>query len=214
MGREAGRNQWVVNVRVVNKVGRLAHVFGRIACPRCRELYDRCSNHCPDLQVYGGLSDDFRKEVLIAEACCTPGDHLRYGQFSAVTDHFCADPAFFNGPDTFFQPDFQRHIVGQAPHQSHGAVCVCIDEARDQDVMGLFYRHAWLVFFVGVGEWQNVSYAPIVHNHGMPGQDHVCRFNWDAPPGCNQGIAMLHSRGSIRVMLVSASGVLNTAEGG
>jgi hypothetical protein len=43
-------------------------------------------------------------------------------------------------------------------------------------------------------------------------KDHICRFDGNAPSRCNQGIAMLHSRGSIPVVPGTSSGVLNHPE--
>ncbi len=77
--RVAGRYQRMIDVGIVNQVVGLVHVLGRIACPGRRELDDRRADHCSHLQVYGGFSDDFREEILIAEAGLATGDHLRYG---------------------------------------------------------------------------------------------------------------------------------------
>ncbi len=75
-------------------------------------------------------------------------------------------------------------------------------------------KGAGLVFFPCVRQRQDVRNAAVVHDDGVVCKDHVCRFNRDTPAGCDQGVTMLHSRGSIRVVMASASKVLNSAERG
>jgi len=78
-------------------------------------------------------------------------------------------------------------------------MCVRVDKTGKQQVVRPADERPGLVFFTRFGKWQQISHTAVIDDHGMLGKDYVGRFNRGAPTRRNQGIAMLHSRGSIRV---------------
>jgi len=86
-------------VGVVHQVARFVHVLRRIRSPRRWYFHDRRTDHRSNLHVHGSLSDDFREEILIAEAGGTAANHFRYGELRSVSDHLGTDPALLNRED-------------------------------------------------------------------------------------------------------------------
>ncbi len=95
--------------------------------------------------ISGSISDDLRKEVLIAEAGHSGRKHLGDGKLSAVAHHLGTDPALFDRPYPVAQPRFERHILSKAAEKRHRGMRMCIHEARNQNVPVPLDQHARLI---------------------------------------------------------------------
>jgi hypothetical protein len=202
---ECRRYEGMLGIRVVYEVGSFLQVFRRIIGPDGWEIHDRGGDDGAHRQVGGGLSDDLREEILVAEAGYASAYHLGYGELSAVPDHFRAYPALFDRPDDVAQPGFEGEIVCKAAKQGHRGMRVGIDEARYQDVIGAFDEHTGLVFLLCIGDGQERHDATVGNSHRMAVEDRICGVDRDDPTGHDQSVTVLHACRSIRIARGGAS---------
>ncbi len=182
----------MIRVAVVDEIGALVQIVGRIVRPGCWNVDDGRADHCPHMQVDSGFGNDLGKEILVAETGDARPEHFSNRQFRAIADKFRACKATLNRPDPLLKPGNKRQVVCKPPKKRHCGMHMGIDQARNHHMAWTLDKHARLVRLTRFIERQNCRNPIVDHRHGVVLEYRSGRFDRDAPMRCNQGIAMSH----------------------
>ena len=156
------------------------------------EVVEHLPHHRPDAGLRRGLSHRVGKQIHVAEGGGAGEQHLGHRQPGAPIDKIAVDPAF-GGEDISIQPFFQGQVVGQAAEQGHGGMGMGVDEAREDQALGVIQHPGRGVALPDLpgGPTATIS-APLMAT--APGENTSrLRDSWSTPrrPGCIKETVLL-----------------------
>ena len=101
-----------------------------------RKVVKHLAHHRPDAGLGRGPGHVVGKEIHVGEGGGAGQQHLGHRQLGAPIDEIAVEAAL-GGKDVIIEPFFQGQVVGQAPEQGHGGMGVGIDEAGEDQPLGV-----------------------------------------------------------------------------
>ena len=187
VGRECGADQRMVPVAVVQREPLGETGIGPVGVTGWKVHQDQTDDR-PHAGLRRHLGRDLRVEVHVVEAGHAATQLLQDREPGAVGHEPRVHPALLGGPDVLVEPDHERQVVRQPPHQRHGGVGVGIDQPRDQDVPRQIHHPFGLHRAACLARGQNGQDAPVAHRHRMAVELAVSGIDGQYPLGVDQEV--------------------------
>ena len=135
MGLDGHRDQGVIPPGAAEVLAELqARLWGAVIGRR--KVVEHLAHHRPDAGFRRGPGHVVGKEIHVGEGGGAGQQHLGHRQLCAPIDEIAVQAAL-RRENVIIEPFFQGQVVGQAPEQGHGGMGVGIDEAGEDQPLGV-----------------------------------------------------------------------------
>ncbi len=182
----------MMTIRIVQAQALVQAVFDAVT-PDVLELDHREADLSTHPRCVSNVGALLWKEVHIGKGGCAGRQHFRDGDLGAKAHKIRIDVACLQRPDRVAQPCLQRLVLSGASQEGHGSMAMCVDQAREHDVLIEVEVIVSVVLAGNLMAWSRRNNATIGDCERLALEHDVLGRDGEQPTRFDQQITGVHS---------------------